>query len=134
MPYPMEAAMEFTPIILIHIAAAIGALVFGAIPFSVRKGSRTHRLFGRLWVALMATTAFVSFGIKSSGQFSWIHLLSVTALLGLSASIYAVIRGNIRAHRRGMIATYTCLAVAGAFALLPHRRLGSLVWNAVGLT
>lgn len=125
--------MEFTPLILTHIVTAVGALVFGGITLGLRKGTPTHRLFGRLWVVLMVATALVSFGIRSSGHFSWIHLLSVGTLIGLGASIYAVIRGNINAHRRGMVSTYTSLAIAGAFTLIPGRRLGDLLWNAVGL-
>lgn len=125
--------MEFTPLILVHIATAAGALLFGGITLVMRKGTHTHRLFGRLWVSLMVVTALVSFGIRVSGHFSWIHLLSVGTLIGLAASIYAVIRGNISAHRRGMVSTYIGLAIAGAFTLLPGRRLGAMLWSAVGL-
>lgn len=125
--------MEFTPLIFTHLATAAGALVFGGITLALRKGTQVHRLFGRLWVALMAITALVSFGIQSSGHFSWIHLLSIGTLAGLAASIYAVIKGNIHAHRRGMAGTYIGLAIAGVFTLLPGRRLGDLLWNAVGL-
>lgn len=125
--------MEYTPIILTHIAAAVGALVFGGITLSVRKGTPIHRLFGRIWVVLMITTALVSFGIRSNGHFSWIHLLSIVALVGVSAALYAAIRGKIGAHRRGMMATYISLVVTGAFTLLPGRRLGDLLWGAIGL-
>jgi uncharacterized membrane protein len=125
--------MQFTPVIIAHIAAACGALFFGALTLSLRKGTRTHKLFGRIWVALMLITALVSFAIRSNGSFSWIHILSVVTLVGLAASIYAAIRGNIRAHRRGMTATYSSLVIAGVFTLLPYRRLGSIVWGAVGL-
>ncbi|HEY0844199.1 MAG TPA: DUF2306 domain-containing protein [Noviherbaspirillum sp.] len=126
--------MEFTPLIIVHIATATGALVFGGATLAMRKGTPTHRVFGRLWVALMVATALVSFGIQSRGHFSWIHLLSVGTLVGLAASIFAVIRGNISAHRRGMAGTYIGLAIAGAFTLLPGRRLGDLLWNTIGLT
>lgn len=125
--------MEFTPLIIAHIATAGGALVFGGITLALRKGTQVHRLFGRLWVALMATTALVSFGIQSSGHFSWIHLLSAGTLVSLVASIAAIIRGNVSAHRRGMTGAYIGLVIAGAFTLLPGRRLGELLWSAVGL-
>lgn len=125
--------MEYTPLIIAHIAAAGGALVFGAVTLAMRKGTPTHKLFGRVWVTLMAVTALVSFGIRSNGSFSWIHLLSVWTLLALAGSIYAVVRGNVKAHRHGMISAYVGLSVAGVFTLLPGRRLGSLLWTAVGL-
>lgn len=125
--------MEFTPIIIAHIAAAAGALVFGAITLTMRKGTPRHKLFGRIWVILMAATALVSFGIRANGTFSWIHLLSVWTLVALAASLYAIIRGNVKAHRHGMISAYVGLGIAGAFTLLPGRRLGALLWTAVGL-
>jgi uncharacterized membrane protein len=129
-----ERIMPFTPIILIHVLAAFGALAIGGITFFLKKGTLTHRLFGRVWVALMMTTAFVSFAIKSSGQFSWIHVLSVIAIAGVGISILAAVRGKIRTHQRGMTATYASLVIAGMFTLLPGRILGDLVWHSVGLT
>lgn len=125
--------MEFTPLIITHIVTATAALVFGGITLAMRKGTHVHRLFGRLWVVLMAATALVSFGIQRSGHFSVIHLLSAGSLLALTASIYAVVQGRIHAHRRGMTVTYIALAIAGVFTLLPGRRLGGLLWSAVGL-
>lgn len=124
--------MEFTPVIVAHIAAASGALLFGAATLTMRKGTPTHKLFGRTWVVLMAATALVSFGIRSNGSFSWIHLLSIWTLAALAGSIYAVIHGNVKAHRHGMISAYIGLSIAGVFTLLPGRRLGHLLWSAVG--
>ena len=125
--------MEFTPIILVHLLAAAGAIVTGGLTLGLKKGTPLHRVLGRTWVLLMLIAALVSFGIKSSGHFSWIHLLSVGVLFALSASVAAAIRGRVAAHRRGMICTYIGLVVAGAFTLLPARRLGHLVWSAIGL-
>lgn len=125
--------MEFTPIIIAHVATAGGALIVGAATLVMRKGTPAHKLSGRIWVALMAATALVSFGIRSNGTFSWIHLLSVWTLAALAASIYAIIRGNVKAHRKGMMSAYAGLAIAGVFTLLPGRRLGHLLWSTVGL-
>jgi uncharacterized membrane protein len=125
--------MPFTPIILAHIAAAIGAVVLGGIMLALKRGTPIHRRAGRVWVALMLITALVSFGIKSSGNFSWIHLLSVGILVTLGGAIYAILHRNISKHQRMMISAYIGLIAAGAAALLPHRRLGYLVWSAVGL-
>lgn len=126
--------MPFTPIILIHIAAAVGAVVIGGIMLMLKRGTPMHRRAGRVWVALMLITALVSFGIKASGNFSWIHLLSVWMLVTLGVAVYAILYRNVRKHQRWMISAYIGLVAAGAAALLPHRRLGYLVWNAVGLT
>ena len=125
--------MHFTPIIIAHIATAVGALVIGALVLTLRKGTPLHRLLGRSWAVLMLTTALLSFGIRTSGHFSWIHLLSLWILFAVSASVFAAMHGRIRAHRRGMLGAYAGLAIAALFTLLPSRLLGQLVWHATGL-
>lgn len=125
--------MEFTPLILAHIATASMALIIGAVAFTLKKGTTRHRILGRMWIGLMVSTALMSFGIRASGNFSAIHILSVLALVGVTAALVAAIRGRINTHRRAMQATYISLSIAGAFALLPGRRLGDLLWNAIGL-
>lgn len=126
--------MGFTPIILLHLAAALAALAVGAAMFWMRKGTRAHRLVGRSWVLLMVVTALSSFWIKTSGHWSWIHLLSIGVLAGLAAAIHAVIHGDIRQHKRLMSNIYVGgLIVAGFFTLLPSRLLGQLVWGKLGL-
>ncbi|HVL76001.1 MAG TPA: DUF2306 domain-containing protein [Noviherbaspirillum sp.] len=125
--------MEFSPVILAHIYTALGAVVFGGATLALRKGTRLHRVLGRIWVGLMVSTALISFGIKTSGHFSAIHILSVVTLAGVSAAVFAAARGRIRAHRAGMTATYAGLVIAGAFTLLPGRLLGDLVWGALGI-
>jgi len=125
--------MEFTPVILIHVLAASGAVAAGGLVLALKKGTTLHRVLGRTWVALMLVTALGSFAIQSRGHLSWIHLLSVLTLAGLGGSIFAVARGRIQAHRRGMRFTYIGLVIAGIFTLMPGRRLGYLVWHGVGL-
>jgi uncharacterized membrane protein len=129
----MECNMAFTPVILAHLFTALGALVVGGIALALRKGSALHKAFGRIWVGLMLSTTLISFGIQRSGSFSPIHILSVVTLVGVSAAVFAAMRGRIKAHRRGMLATYISLAVTGAFALLPGRLLGNAVLGSVGL-
>lgn len=125
--------MAYTPIILAHIAAALAAVLTGALMFAARKGTRLHRLSGRLWVVLMVIAALLSFGIRSSGHFSWIHLLSVVTLLVIGRALVAIYQRNIRTHQYAMTGAYAGLVIAGVFTLLPDRRLGYLVWHALDL-
>lgn len=123
----------YTPVILVHLVAAVAAVVTGGLALASKKGSAMHRLLGRSWVMLMAATALSSFGIRSDGGFSAIHILSVVVLVSLSASVYAAVRGRIGAHRRSMLGTYAGLLIAAAFTLLPGRLLGDLLWGTAGL-
>jgi uncharacterized membrane protein len=128
-----EQIMTFTPSILIHLFTVLGAIVIGGVMLSLRKGTRLHRLSGRIWVVLMLTTALVSFGIKTSGHFSWIHLLSVLVLFSIGGGLLAIYRRKIKMHQQWMTSLYIGTVVAGVFTLLPGRRLGHLVWHAAGL-
>lgn len=125
--------MNITSAIAIHLIAAFGALLLGGVMLAARKGTTPHRLFGRVWVLLMAVTALSSFWIKTHGHFSWIHLLSVWVLFLLVMALVSIYRGNVRAHRRCVTGTYIGLVVAGVFTLLPHRLLGGMAMNALGL-
>jgi len=124
----------FTPVILIHTIAALAALVLGALVFMRSKGTGSHRLSGRMWVALMLATAISSFWIKSQGQFSWIHGLSIFTVFGLGGAVYYAITGNIARHQRIMKGLFAGgLVSAGAFTLLPQRLLGRMLWSALGM-
>jgi uncharacterized membrane protein len=125
---------EFTPVILIHLVAALAALALGAAVFLRRKGTPVHRMLGRAWVGLMLVTAISTYWIRGSGSFSWIHGLSVISLVALAFAVYFAVAGNIRRHQRIMKGVYfIALIVAGAFTLLPQRLLGHALWSSVGL-
>jgi uncharacterized membrane protein len=125
---------EFTPVILIHLGAALAALVLGIAVFLRRKGTFGHRVLGRAWVGLMLVTAISTYWIRSSGNFSWIHGLSVIALIALACAVYFAVTGNIQRHQRVMKGVFFgALIVAGAFAFLPQRLLGHALWTTFGL-
>jgi uncharacterized membrane protein len=125
--------MYFTPVVLIHIVTAIGAVIIGGLMFSLRKGTRLHKMLGRSWMLLMLAAVLVSFGIKTDGHYSWIHLLSVWFLIVMGMSLFSIYRGRVTSHRAWMTGGYIGLVVAGIFTLLPQRQLGSLVWHSIGL-
>jgi len=125
---------SFNAIILTHTFAALAAIGLGAAMFLARKGTFLHRVAGRSWVALMLAVAFSSFWIKSSGSFSWIHLLSVAVPVLLAAGVYFAIRRNFVRHQRMMFGVYAIgLGVAGVFTLLPNRLLGHMLWSSLGV-
>jgi uncharacterized membrane protein len=127
-------AQSFTPVILAHTVAAISALALGTAMLAARKGTPLHRYAGRGWVALMLVTALSSFWIRSSGSFSWIHILSVLVPLLLAIGVWYAATGRISGHRRMMSAVYAGgLLIAGAFTLLPERLLGRMLWSSLGL-
>lgn len=128
---PVIYSIENAPFaILLHLAAALTALVLGAVVLFRRKGTAMHRWLGRLWAGLMLLVAVGSFWIQGRGHFSWIHLLSVVVLLNLAVAVIAIRNKNVRRHQINMRMAYIGLCAAGIFTLLPYRMLGRMVFGA----
>ena len=108
--------------IAIHLTAAIVSLLVGGAVLLRQKGTASHKLLGRSWVALMLIVAISSFWIRRDG-FSWIHLLSIWTLISLACAVWFIRRGNVRAHKGFMIGVFLGLAGAGLGALAPGRTL-----------
>lgn len=137
--------MQLTPIIAIHMAAALAAVVIGPIALWARRGHarqqtgsqrpRLHRAAGYAWVTLMLITAISAIFISDPvvpniAGFSAIHLLIPVVLGMLFLAFRFLLRGNIRGHRLTMVWLYVAGCIgAGAFTLLPNRALGQLVWG-----
>jgi len=135
--------MQMTPLIAVHMTAALGAVVTGPIALWARRGGvqrpRLHRAFGYAWVTLMLLTAVSAvfirdFRLPNIAGYTPIHLLVPTTLVSLFGAFWFLARGNVRGHRKTMQFLYigACI-VAGAFTLLPNRYLGQLVWGGLGL-
>jgi uncharacterized membrane protein len=125
--------MVFTSVMLIHLAAAALALILGGLLLLMQRGTPQHRFAGRVWVALMALTALSSFFIRTSGGYSWIHLLSIVMLVTLTMAVITIRQRKVARHQRLMLSAYSSLVIAGLFTLLPGRRLGYLLWHALHL-
>jgi len=123
-----------TPAIIIHLLFALGAFVLGGIQLVTKKGTRTHRVFGYVWVTAIVVICLTSFGIKEVMPHSmfWgyspIHLLSLITLVQVARGIYFARNKNIKMHRRCMLSTYIGgLLIAGAFTFMPGRLLFNVV-------
>ncbi len=134
---------QLSPVVAIHMTAAILATVTGPVALWARKGRTTrprlHRAFGYAWVTLMLVAAISAIFIRSeiglhltlgSFGFSPIHLLIPLVLVMLFVAFRFLFKGNIRGHRLTMVNLYigACL-VAGFFTLAPNRYLGRLIWG-----
>ncbi len=135
--------MQLTPLIAIHMTAAIGAVATGPIALWARKGRqqrpRLHRGFGYAWVTLMVVTAVSAifirdFQLPNLAGYTPIHLLVPVTLAMLFVAFRFLARGNIAGHRKTMQNLYLgACVVAGMFTLLPGRYLGQWLWGQLGL-
>ena len=137
--------MPLTPVIAIHMSAALAALALGPVALWARRGAearqtasqrpRLHRAAGYAWVTLMLVTAISAlfirdFRLPNIAGYTPIHLFVPATLVGLFLAFRHLLRGNITGHRHSMIGLYLGACVtAGAFTLLPGRFLGQLVWG-----
>jgi uncharacterized membrane protein len=120
----LASGMITQPALALHLSTAVGALVLGGVILWRSKGTGSHRLLGRVWVALMSTAALSSFWLTGLSEgFSVIHLLSVWTLVALALAIYFVRKGDVKSHKRFMTGTFLGLAGAGIGALMPGRTL-----------
>ena len=132
--------MPMTPVIAIHLAAALGALALGPLALWSRQGRtarpRLHRAFGYAWVTVMLATAISAlfirdFRLPNVAGYTPIHLLIPTTLGSLVVAFWMLAQGKVDGHRRWMERLYIagCL-VAGGFTLAPGRYLHGVLFGA----
>ncbi len=129
----LEPLLSASPAIHIHVVAVVTSALLGAYVLLRRKGTRLHRMLGKIWLLLMAVGAFSSFFIHELNVFhgfSPIHLLSVFVLYSCVQAIVAARRHDIARHRRVVLGLYFGgIGGAGAFTLLPHRIMNAVVFT-----
>lgn len=142
--------MQMSPVIAVHLTAALAALVLGPIALWARRGHgqpgrsvtsrpRLHRAAGYAWVSMMLLAALSAlfirdFTLPNIAGYTPLHLLVPTTLVMLVIAFRALARGDIRAHRQAMARTYVgACVVAELFTLLPSRYLGQLMGAMAGL-
>ena len=133
--------MQMTPVLAVHMSAALLALPAGAVALWARRTRtqrpRLHRAFGHAFATLIVVTALSAMFIRDRALpniagYTPIHLFVPLALGALFFGILKGLQGRIAAHRRFMQGLYAGTALAGAFALLPQRYLGQRVWTVLG--
>ena len=121
------------PLILFHLAAALGALAVGALVLWRRKGTPAHVLTGRIWVGLMIAAAGSAIFISEDpvlGPFSWLHLFVVATAFGLYQGLSHIRRGDVAGHASAMVSLFALALIgAGAFTLTPGRRIPTALFG-----
>jgi uncharacterized membrane protein len=96
------------------------------------RGTKTHRLLGKIWVTAMVATAALSLLVKTinPGHFSIIHILSIFTLI-MTPRVWLTARAHqVARHRatvRGLVTG--ALLIAGFFTLPPFRLLGGWLFG-----
>jgi len=121
----LEPLLQTDLTIKVHTALAFAALLMGGYQLASKKGTRSHKFIGRIWVTAMFIVALSSFfinEIRLIGPFSPIHLLSLLVLHSVVTGMLAIRSGNIKEHAKSMKMLYFFgLILAGIFTLAPGR-------------
>ena len=118
--------------IQLHFVTVVPAFFLGAWQLlASRKGSPSHRLIGKIYLALMSITAVAAFFIPSFTPFSisagpirlgLIHLFIPLTINGIWQTRRALRTGNIAAHKASMRGLYIGgLIIAGLLTFIPGR-------------
>ena len=130
----LQPLLESAAPIPLHAFVAMAAFVIGVIQLIAPKGMLSHRIFGWIWVLLLAVTAISSFWIHGHGFRLWrdfgpIHLLSVFVPIMLVIGVMRARRHRIRAHAITMVSIFIgALVIAGVFTLVPGRIMHNVVF------
>ena len=118
-------------IIYTHAAFALLAVPLGLYVLLTKKGTKQHRILGRIWVTFLIIVSLTAIFIQTinPGQYSWIHLLIPFTLVSVIYSIWNIkkykktkIERYKYSHMYSMIGVYVgALLIAGAFTLMPGR-------------
>ena len=118
-------------IIYTHATFALFAVPLGLYILLTKKGTKQHKMLGRIWVIFLIIVSLTAIFIQAinPGQYSWIHLLIPFTLVSLIYSIWNIkkykktkIERYKYSHMYSMIGVYVgALLTAGAFTLMPGR-------------
>ncbi len=109
-----------------HLITVIPAIPLGTFVILSRKGGARHKLLGKIWLALMFTTAIATIFIRNvnDGQFSWIHLFTLLTFVAVPQAIITARQGKIEAHKKHLRNFFIgALVIAGLTAFAPGRTM-----------
>jgi uncharacterized membrane protein len=118
--------------IQLHFVTVVPAFFLGGWQLlASRKGSPSHRLIGKIYLALMSVTCVAAFFVPSFSSFSigtgpirlgLIHLFIPLTAHGIWQTRRALRAGNIAVHKASMRGVYFGgLIIAGLLTFLPGR-------------
>ena len=100
-----------------------------------RKGTPTHKLLGKVYMVLISFSSIVAVAMPATigprlwNHFGYIHLFCLAVFVSVPYALWAIKRGNVRAHAYAMRGLFLGgIVIAGAFAFSPGRLLHALLF------
>lgn len=113
-----------------HVAAAVSALVLGAVVLLRLKGTSVHRALGGGYVALLLVVNVAALALHREATFGVFHVLSLISLVTVLVGVVPMVMGSrspgvIARHAYFMAWSYAGLVAAGVGQLGASRLDGS---------
>ena len=131
--------MNETLILSLHALPGLLAVILGSIVLLSKKGTKTHKRRGYIWLGLMLLLSLTAIFIKeiNPGSYSLIHLLIPWTIFSIIFGIYAIKKFKVtknkvwrNLHQWTMIGLFFgALVIAGAFTLMPGRMLNEIMFG-----
>ena len=128
--------MEYTTLLIIHLATVLPCFLIGTILLIIKKGTKIHIYSGRVYMILMLITATVTLfmpaqvGPRFIDHFGLLHSFSLLTIYSVPTAYLAIKAGNVKVHKRKMILLYFgAIILAGGFTFYPGRYLYTLFFG-----
>ena len=125
--------MSYINLMYLHLLTVIPCFIIGTLLLLIKKGTKTHKIFGRVYMILMLFTAIVTLFMPADvgptifNHFGWIHSFSFLTIYTVPTAYFAIKKGNVKVHKRKMILLYFgAIIIAGGFTFVPGRYLHTL--------
>lgn len=125
--------MTYEQLAYFHLATVVPAFMIATSMFVMRKGTRLHKIAGRVYMVLMLITAVASLFMPATigpvvlSHFGFLHALALLAIYAIVNAYLAIQKGDVKTHVRSMVGLYIGgLLIAGGFTLMPGRMIN--VW------
>lgn len=128
--------MSYEKLSYIHLWTILPALIIGMYLHLNAKGTKQHKIIGKIYMLPMFFTASVTFfmpalvGPTVFNHFGFIHIFSVIVVYEIPMAYFAIRRGDIEKHRSYMFELYFGgLMLAGALTFMPGRTIHVLFFG-----
>jgi uncharacterized membrane protein len=121
------------PVVLLHLILALFGIAGGTGILLTRKATARHRLFGRLWMAVILAVAITGLLIEPH-RFSAAHAAALLVFIMVPYAIYKVRQGDARAHRRAVAHIIIAMRTVGFLTLMPGHLLHPVFFSPYPLT
>jgi uncharacterized membrane protein len=126
--------MGYITLMYWHLGTIVPAAAIGGLLLAFGKGTPFHRMMGKIYMALMLLTAFITLFMSAEvgptllNHFGFIHLFSVLVIVTVPRAYIAAKNHNVQSHKYSMLGMYVgAVLLAGSFTLMPGRYLHGLL-------